>query len=169
MQVILTPIADTMTPHLRKLYKAAGDKLGIHEAIGLGLQDLAARAFNDGSLRPRPWPPKKDGTAATLKKSGTLWQSIRSTASATSVTIGSDRVYAAIHQLGGTTPAHVIRPKNKKALAWPGGPGPRGKVNHPGSKIPARPYLPFDQDGAPTRLALDMIDDVVDAKLGRPS
>ncbi len=38
----------------------------------------------------------------------------------------------------GTAP-HVILPKDKKALAWPGGAHPVKKVNHPGTK--ANPFF----------------------------
>ena len=54
-----------------------------------------------------------------------------------------DVKYAAIHEYGGTTPAHVILPKKAHALAFMMG-GKMGyfsKVNHPGSKIPERSYL----------------------------
>lgn len=37
------------------------------------------------------------------------------------------------------TPPHVILPKNKKALSWPGAAHPVGKVNHPGT--PAYHFL----------------------------
>ena len=37
------------------------------------------------------------------------------------------------------TKAHIIRPKNKKALYWKGASRPVKMVNHPGSK--AKPYL----------------------------
>ena len=37
------------------------------------------------------------------------------------------------------TKAHIIKPKNKKALYWKGAKHPVKKVNHPGSK--AKPYL----------------------------
>jgi phage gpG-like protein len=55
------------------------------------------------------------------------------------VRIGTNRVYAAIHQLGGKTAPRVIRPVRKQALRTPF--GLFKKVNHPGSNIPARPYL----------------------------
>lgn len=45
------------------------------------------------------------------------------------------------HQEG--TKPYTIAPKDKKALSWPGGPGPRGKVNHPG--LPARPFMGISQ------------------------
>lgn len=52
--------------------------------------------------------------------------------------------YAAIHEFGGRTSAHVIRPRRAKALRWYDGEGNpvfARYVNHPGSVIPARPYL----------------------------
>jgi HK97 gp10 family phage protein len=59
--------------------------------------------------------------------------------------IGSQGVpYARIHEFGGTTKPHVIVPRNKKALKFKGAGGDdvfAKIVNHPGSKIPARPYL----------------------------
>ena len=72
---------------------------------------------------------------------GYLADSIRYQANDAGVRIGTNRIYGAIHQLGGKTKPHVIRPKNKKALAWPGGRHPARAVNHPGSEIPARPFL----------------------------
>jgi len=72
---------------------------------------------------------------------GYLRDSIRYQANDNSVRIGTNRIYGAIHQFGGKTKAHVIKPRNKKALAWPGGRHPVRGVNHPGSNFPARPYL----------------------------
>jgi len=69
------------------------------------------------------------------------------------VDVGTNVEYAAIQEFGGKTKAHIIRARNKKALAfdWPGAPaglkpGKDGKyyfrlVNHPGSLITAQPYL----------------------------
>lgn len=80
-----------------------------------------------------------------LQDSGRLRDSIVPTHDDNSATIGTNVVYAAIHQLGGQTRPHVILPKNKKALAFNG--RVVKKVNHPGSKIPARPFLPVDHNG----------------------
>ena len=68
--------------------------------------------------------------------------------------IGASAAYARIHELGGKTPPHEIRPKNAKALHFfTGGGGVGGfhgygvdevfarVVHHPGSKIPERSYL----------------------------
>lgn len=51
--------------------------------------------------------------------------------------------YAAIHEFGGTTRPHRIEPRNARVLAFNMGGKPAFArfVNHPGSKIPARPYL----------------------------
>ena len=97
-----------------------------------------------------PWAPLKKSTLARkrsakiLTESGALRGDIHYMLIGTNgVSVGTtDRVpYAAIHQLGGRTPARTIRPVNKKALSWPGAAHPVNSVNHPGSVIPARPFL----------------------------
>jgi phage virion morphogenesis protein len=112
--------------------------------------------FQDGG-RPK-WQGLHPGTIASRTKSGT-WPGqilVRSGQLAASVqaqwdndqaVVGTNKAYAAIQQFGGQTKAHVIVPRFKRALAF-GGVVVR-KVNHPGSKIPARPFLhltPDDQD-----------------------
>ncbi len=57
------------------------------------------------------------------------------------VAIGTNVVYAAIHQLGGKIGPHTIKPKKAKSLFWPGSRHPVKSVNHPGSVIPPRPFL----------------------------
>lgn len=61
---------------------------------------------------------------------------------------GPASAYARIQDVGGTTPAHVIVPKNRKtksgrppALFWKGAAHPVRRVNHPGSKIPGNHYF----------------------------
>ena len=98
----------------------------------------------DGS----PWAPLKEWTlrrkknGKILTESGQLRGSIRYQLQGTSaVVIGTNKVYAAIHQLGGKTSPTIIVPKTKKALFWPGAAHPVKSVRHPGSVIPARPFL----------------------------
>lgn len=74
-----------------------------------------------------------------------LRSSIRATAARTSGTvvesaIGSNVVYAAIHEFGGQTRPRTIYPRKGKALSFfiGGRAVTVSKVNHPGSKIPAR-------------------------------
>lgn len=76
-----------------------------------------------------------------LIQTSRLRDSIAYRATGDGVAVGTNVIYAAIHQFGGQTKPHVILPVRKKALAWFGGAHPVKKVNHPGSKIPARPFL----------------------------
>lgn len=54
-----------------------------------------------------------------------------------------DVKYAAIHEFGGKTKAHIIEPKTKKALAFMLGNAKMvlKRVNHPGSVMPERSYM----------------------------
>ena len=165
MQARITQITDKISPLLEAKFRAASDKRGIHRAIGTGLMGITKRAFTDPSLRPSTWAPKKDGTPATLRKSGTLAKSFFTpVATESEVTIGTDRKYAAIHQLGGKTRPHVIRAKKAKALKTPF--GFRKSVNHPGSNIPARPFFPFTSTGQLTQRGIVEVVRILEVKLG---
>lgn len=124
--------------------------------LGLAPSTLQARVGNalkknGGIQKSGAWSLKLGQRAAQsgriLQRSGRLMNSITPSSDATSATVGTNVVYAAIHQFGGETKAHVIEPRFKKALAFGGIFAKR--VNHPGSKIPARPFLTLtDGDGA---------------------
>lgn len=88
--------------------------------------------------------PREDG-GKILQRSGQLAASIQPFHTSDTAGIGTNKVYAPIQHLGGKTSPHVIRPKNKQALAFGG--HVVKKVNHPGSEIPARPFLPIDENG----------------------
>lgn len=112
------------------------------------------------------------GTVLNVQ-SGRLRQSLSTSVASdgTSASIGTNVEYAAIHEFGGRTPPHEIRPRSAKALRFvtPGFIGPmqltkKGTlsrrassgvtfakvVRHPGSVMPARPYLrPALQDSIP--------------------
>lgn len=92
------------------------------------------------------WKAARAGNAVQVRKpgmilndTGMLKQSVQMSSTATQAVVGTNLVYAAIHQFGGKTKPHVIRPKTKRALSF-GGIVVR-QVNHPGSNIPARPFL----------------------------
>lgn len=91
-----------------------------------------------------PVAPRRAG-GMILQDTGQLAASVVSDYGSDFARIGSNKKYARIHHQGGQTPAHVILPRNKRALAFNGRVVKR--VNHPGSKIPARPYLPADASG----------------------
>lgn len=148
---------DTLTPALRKLAAGIENKRPILEAMGLQLVSLTQRAFNEPGLRPTPWKNKRDGSPATLRKNQLLVRSIRIVAlTNASVTVGTDRIYAAIHQRGG-----VIVPKNAKLLSFTIG-GQR--VFAKKVTIPARPFFPFLGDTM-TDAAREKIRLVAEAKI----
>lgn len=144
---------DLVSPRAARMTERLANTQPLMLSIGVQIVSITQRAFRDSALRPTPWPAKRDGSAATLYKDGPLRQSIRVTSvSAGSVTVGSDRPYAAIHQFGGRTAPHRITAKNAKALRFGSGAAAHFAkwVNHPGSRIPARPFFPFDAQGNPT-------------------
>lgn len=119
--------------HRLALMEVVGDTLlsGTHER-------LDAEEDPEG----RKWKPSaraREEDGKTLDDSSALRDSLDYLALPDRVMVGSNLPYARIHQKGGKTSPHVIRPKRKKALAFKG--MVRKKVNHPGSDIPARPYL----------------------------
>lgn len=118
---------DTMGPDLARKIRRVRDTRPVMEAMGLAVVALTKRAFSDATLRAAPWRRKKDGSPATLRKTGTLWRGPRITRLGSNFCrVGSDRKYAAVHQLG-----------SRKR---------RGR----GSGIPPRPHFPFTADGRPT-------------------
>lgn len=163
-------VRDWATPRLRRMAERIKNARPLMLSIGVQLTSMAQRSFTESTLRAATWHEKKDGTPATLYKRGVLKQSLRVTsADARSVTVGSDRPYAAIHQFGGRTRPHVIRPKHRKALRWGSGAAAHfaTEVHHPGSRIPARPFFPFDAQGSLTTDASDAVRSLIVAHVRR--
>lgn len=175
-------IRDRISPELARLAKKVSDRKPVLEAMGQALVSMTKRAFTDESLRPSSWPARKnthfeERTSKTgkkskrvigdetgeeehnlLRKSGALWQSIRiAKVTNSTVTVGSDRRYAAVQQFGAT-----IRPKNKKFLVFTLG---GKKVFAKKVTIPARPFFPFSKAGEMTPVAKQKIEAVVRAKI----
>jgi phage gpG-like protein len=144
MKIRIT-IPPTLTTDLRARLARAADTSAMAMSGAEELKTWATRAFDDASLRAAPWAPRKGGGSwPLLKRHGLLWRSFRvKPAGAGKAEAVTDRPYAAAHQFG--TPPKVIRPKNKKALFWPGAAHPVREVHHPG--VPARPYFPFNAQG----------------------
>jgi phage gpG-like protein len=129
---------DNISPALAQLARGIANKKPILEAMGTQLESLTKRAFNEPALRPIPWKAKRDGSPATLRKNQLLVRSIRIVDLTNDhVTVGTDRIYAAIHQLGG-----VIRPKGRALVFSIGG----RKIFAKKVTIPARPFFPFIGD-----------------------
>lgn len=164
--VIKVDGADAIRERLREVSSRVSNLSPILKAIGDRIVEQTKRRFEAGGPAPDGTPWKKPITpnpkrVRTLTVSGHLRDSIRyQMMGRNAVAIGTNRVYAAIHQLGGRTAASVIRPRRKKALKTPY--GLFKKVNHPGSVIPARPFLGVSAENS--REILDIINDYLAAR-----
>jgi hypothetical protein len=79
-----------------------------------------------------------DAQSLVRKRTGRLHDSLRAEVQDKVLRVGSlDCNYATDVEMG--TAPHVIVPRNKKALSWPGADHPVARVNHPGTA--ASPYL----------------------------
>lgn len=144
--------ADRLRGQLRQAQRRALDLRPAFELIGNDwLQSIRQNFEAEG--RPRRWPPLNPAYRAVrpsgriLAITGRLRTSITKKVDRRGVEVGTGVRYGAIHQFGGRTPPRVIRPRRKKALFWPGARHPVKRVNHPGSTVPARPFLMIqDQD-----------------------
>jgi len=120
----------------------ADDPRGLFDRIGASLVVSTQQRFEagrepDGS----PWPPSVRALAEsgqTLVQTGRLVQSLTHIPSEGQVEVGTNVLYAAIHQFGGT-----ITAQPGKRLAFQVG---GQKVFAKKVTIPARPFLGIDQD-----------------------
>ena len=141
---------------LAQLLRNATNNRPMMKGLAMELESLTTENFESESWGGDKWGDLRYGRKGKkLHRSGELEDSITSKADENFARIGSNMVYAAIHHMGGKTSAHKIVPKNKKGLAF------RKSVNHPGSQIDARPFLPINgkgklQDDAEERL-LDVV------------
>lgn len=137
---------------LGRLLKGIQNRRPIMAAIAAELQSMTEDNFESESWGGQKWDRSeraRSESGKTLQLSGILASSIQTSSGNDFARIGTNMKYAAIHHLGGQTKAHEIRAKNKKSLAFlnSGGDSVHVKsVQHPGSKIPARPYLPIRGD-----------------------
>lgn len=141
------------------------------EVIGAHLVSTTQLRFERGKGPDNvSWPVSRraqQGGGQTLMLTRRLYDSIAENSdvrSDTRVEIGSNVHYAAIHQFGGRIGPRVIEPRQGKALFIPGI-GFRHRVNHPGSTIPARPYLGID--GQDESLLLNVTDRWLKQTLGQ--
>lgn len=155
--------ADAIRERLREISSRVSNMSPILKAIGDRIVEQTERRFEAGGPAPdgSPWQPPKSPNPKrirTLTVTGHLRDNIRSQLMGNNaVMVGTDKEYAAIHQVGGRTAAHVIMPRRKKALKTPY--GLFKKVNHPGSVIPARPFLGVSE--ANSTEILGMINDYI--------
>ena len=174
---------NSVSPDMAKRLSKVIDRRPILTAMAETAVQTTKQAFYNPTLRPLPWPDKADGTPATLRWKQMLRRSpATKSVSNTAVIIGSDRKYAAIHQLCGkvTIPAR----KRKVRLQQTTGGGLKRQANFKNLAVfakkrhknvremevdveehsfnmPARPFFPFGATGKPTKLLIKRLDDVV--------
>ena len=133
---------------LSRLASGIADTTPLMRAISQTLMDQTeenfARQGRPAWLGIKPRSGREGGKI--LQDSGRLAASITPDYGPDYAKVGTNVVYAAIHQLGGKTKPHAIHAKRAKALAFGG--VFRKSVNHPGSNIPARPFLPITAAGS---------------------
>jgi len=160
--------ADAVRQRLQEISSRMSDLSPILRAIGDRVVEQTKRRFESQGPAPdgTPWAHLKPATLTAKKhkkiltETGHLRDSIRyRLIGQNAVAVGTNRVYAAIHQLGGRTPARIIVPVRKKALFWPGAAHPVKSVKHPGSAIPARPYLGLSEQDS--RDIIEIINDYI--------
>lgn len=115
---------------------------GMYDLIGEALVRSTQQRFEEGrSPNGSPWPPSIRALAEggqTLVKSARLQTSITHAASDQGVEVGTNVLYAAVHQFGAT-----IRPVSADALRFQIG---DRWVTTKQVRIPARPFIGLDDD-----------------------
>ena len=137
-----------------RLVARGSDLTGLMVQLGEDLTESSQVRFDTG-IGPDgiAWEALADGSGRTpLNDTHRMRDGIHPQSGPDWVEIRADAKQARWHQEG--TDPYEIRPTEKKALAWPGGPGPRGVVHHPG--LPARPFMGFsaDDEAATERLVV---------------
>jgi len=108
--------------------------LGVDAAplMGALAEDMHAAVMDNFDAQGRPaWMGLAPGTIAArtkrghwpgkiLTETGRLRASMQADSGMTWSRVGTNEPYARIHQLGGKTRPHVIKPRNKRALAFGG-------------------------------------------------
>jgi phage gpG-like protein len=97
-----TMTKNDISPALARLAASARHPRKVFLAMGNVFKSITVGNFNSAGLqyRPIPWVPKKDGTPATLKKTGLLWKSFNLEVTDQYARLSNPTPYAAVHQFG---------------------------------------------------------------------
>lgn len=120
------------------------DSRGLFDAIGAALVVSTQQRFeSESDPEGNPWPASLRKTllgGRTLTDTAALVSSITHVATDSSVAVGTNVIYAAIHQMGGK-----IRAKTPRGLRWRG-PGNGGWVTKQEVTMPQRAFLGLDDE-----------------------
>ena len=125
---------------LARLASLVADMTPVMDAIGALLVSNTQARFSEGvAPSGEKWKPSLRAElegGQTMMDGGDLYRSIAHKASRDQVEVGTNKIYAAVHQFGAT-----IRAKNVPFLRFKVG----GRfVSKPSVTIPARPFIGFD-------------------------
>ena len=136
-RVSFTIKRNDISPKLSAMAKTARHPRSVLLAMGNVFKSITVGNFNSAgaSMRPLPWPAKRDGTPATLKKSGLLWHSFNLEVTDQYAKLSNPTPYAARHQFGDRD--YTARKK--------------------GANMPPRPFVPV-RDGKLTPEAEKLIE-----------
>jgi phage gpG-like protein len=152
---------DLALSSLGDLIARTGNPTPLFENIGLSLVTSTQHRFDTGiGVDGSPWPPSLRVIAhggKTLVLSARLYRSITFTASASGVEIGTNVVYAAIHQFGGdinqnarkqTVHFKVNKKTGRQRFSKAKGSSHSKEVSIGARTIhmPARPFIGLDDD-----------------------
>lgn len=146
---------------IKRLVQQVKDTQGMWDSIGETVVRSVHKNFREGG-RPQ-WAALSPAYAATkaegdivLTGTGALKDSINHQADNEGVDVGTATPYAAIHQFGGKTKPHTIQARFAKALRFVQGNQVvfRKSVQHPGSKVPKRPFLTLQAEDYDTIVAI---------------
>lgn len=144
---------------LSKLLQNVQNRRPMMASVAAELQSLTEDNFESESWGGDKWKETHRGDKK-LQLSGQLAGSINTQSGHDFARIGSNKVYAAIHHLGGE-----IQAKNAEYLMIPLGNGRFARKKS--VNIPARPYLPIDGSGALQSGGEKRLLDIVKASLAR--
>ena len=152
---------DQLVEGLAALARQGEDASPIMRGLAGIMRSAAEDAFDleRDPVTGAAWPPlnaaykKKryeDGyTGKILSRTGKMQEHLSVRYGRDFALVGVSAPYAAAHQFGARTRAHIIRARVKKALSFYGRNGEklvRKAVRHPGSRIPPRPFLGVGED-----------------------
>lgn len=141
MAELIIEVPDMLRRALERMARSVENRRPLMRAISEDMLDAVMENFAQEG-RPKWLPIQRAGKI--LQNTRRLMSSIDSDADNNMAVVGTNVVYARIHNEGGTTRPHVIRPRYKQALAFNG--RVVKKVNHPGSVIPERRFLSLTDD-----------------------
>jgi phage gpG-like protein len=149
-----------ISPMLSAIARISRHPAPVFRAMGMAFKSISEGNFNSAGMqyRPAPWPAKKDGSPATLKKSGLLWHSFHLTVSDQGATLSNPTPYAARHQFGDRDyVAGVKQGVVKTKYANRRYKGSWQDVMSGSSGMPPRPFVPVDSSGRLTAAAYEVL------------